>query len=53
MLIIKKTGGGGCVCITEKAIVIGIWEESTAGNNAAACNKTVEDIANHLRSVKY
>ena len=49
-VVLKKKSGGGCVCVTDRAIVIGVWEE---GQQAAACNEIVEKVANHLKSMKF
>ena len=51
-VVLKTKGGGGCICVTDRALVVGVW----AGDNpsaAAGCNDIVEKVANHLKSVKY
>ena len=49
-VVLKKKSGGGCLCITDRAVVIGIWEEP---QTATGCNEIVEKVANHMRAMKY
>ena len=51
-MFLKKSKGGGCMCVTERAIVIGIWDEG-AGQQASTCNDAVEKLSRYLKSLKF
>eukprot|EP00827_Trimyema_finlayi_P002505 TRINITY_DN224_c0_g1_i2.p1 TRINITY_DN224_c0_g1~~TRINITY_DN224_c0_g1_i2.p1 ORF type:complete len:140 (+),score=46.30 TRINITY_DN224_c0_g1_i2:182-601(+) len=49
---LKKSGGGACVCFTNKLFLIGTWMES-AGQNPGACNQIVEELAQKLFAANF
>jgi len=51
-LYLKRSKGGAAVTVTERAIVIGTWQEGTA-TTAPACNQVIEELGKHLRDHKY
>jgi len=48
---LKKPKGGGCIVVTERAIIFGVWEEGAQA--AAACNDAVEKMGRYLKSAKF
>lgn len=51
--VLKKPKGGACVCITEKALIIGLWEEGKNPQGASGCNDAVEKLARYLKQFKF
>jgi len=44
----KKAAGGGCMCITNQAIIIGTFDEAV-GQSSTQCNVAVENLARYLK----
>lgn len=51
--LLKKPKGGGCVCITNQAVIIGLWDEGKCPAGAPGCNESVEKIARYLKTFKF
>lgn len=48
----KAQGGGGAtLCITERSVILGTWEDGK--QTAPQCNEAVESLARHLKQHKY
>ena len=44
-----KEKGGFCACLTNKALVLGGYDEgASSGGGAGNCNHAVEKLADHL-----
>lgn len=46
-----KEKGGFCACLTNKALILGGYDEGTGA--AGNCNHTVEKLADHLVASGY
>lgn len=44
--------GGGCLCKSNQAIIVGIWSEE-ANQSAGGCNETVFALAKYLTSMNF
>ena len=50
--ILKCKGGGAAVTLTERAVVLGTWQEKEK-QTAAGCNQIIEKVAKHLIEHKF
>jgi profilin len=61
VMYLKKSGGGGCIALTGKAYIIGVFETSKKmkrddveeNQNPGYCNKVVEELQTYFLSIGY
>ena len=47
---VEQTRGGCCVCVSDTAIIVGVFDEN-AGHSSAGCTTVVTDLVMYLKSV--
>ena len=61
VMYLKKSGGGGCIALTGKAYIIGVFETKNKmkrdgveeNQNPGYCNKVVEELQAYFLSIGY